>query len=96
MLYRNPAVHHTSPEFLDFLSNVTNLYSKIKNENPCISFFTGDFNEHSQFWWPDGDTTAEGRKIEVLLDLSQLSTLDSFRNQQILNQIKNPPVLILS
>ena len=52
VLYRSPAFHHTSPEFLDFLSNFTNLYSKIKNENPYASFFTGDFNGHSQLWWP--------------------------------------------
>ena len=75
MLYRSPAFHHTSPEFLDFLSNFTNLYSKIKNENPYASFFTGDFNGHSQLWWPDGDTTAEGREIENLLSSLSLSQL---------------------
>ena len=53
VLYRSPAFNHTSPEFLDFLSNFTNLYSKIKNENPYASFFTGNFNGHSQLWWPD-------------------------------------------
>ena len=50
VLYRSPAFSHTSPEFKVFLSNFTNLYSKIKNENPYASFFTGDFNGHSQFW----------------------------------------------
>ena len=30
-------------------------------------FYVGDFNGHSQFWWPVGDTTAEGREIENLL-----------------------------
>ena len=75
VLYRSPAFNHTSPEFNVFLSNFTNLYSKIKNENPYASFFTGDFNGHSQFWWPDDDTTAEDREIENLicsLGLSQL------------------------
>ena len=86
MIYRSPAFNHTSPEFLDLLSNFTNLYSNIKNENPYASFFTGDFNGHSQFWWPDGDTTAEGRKIENLL--SSLTT--NFEPN------KNPLVLILS
>ena len=38
-------------------------------------FFTGDFNGHSQLWWPDGDTTAEGRKIENLLSSLSLSQL---------------------
>ena len=60
---------------MDFLSNLTNLYSKIKNENPYASFFTGDFNGHSQFWWPDGDTTAEGGEIENLLSSLSLSQL---------------------
>ena len=46
VLYRSPAFNHTSPEFNVFLSNFTNLYSKIKNENPYASFFTGDFNGH--------------------------------------------------
>ena len=67
VIYRSPAFKHTSPEFMDFLSNFTNLYSKIKNENPYASFFTGDFNGHSQLWWPDGDSTAEGREIQNLL-----------------------------
>ena len=38
-------------------------------------FFTGDFNAHSQFWWPAGDTTLKGAQIEDLftkLGLSQL------------------------
>ena len=38
-------------------------------------FFTGDFNGHSQFWWPDGDTTPEGKKLEEMfsdLNLSQI------------------------
>ena len=38
-------------------------------------FFTGDFNTHSQFWWPDGDKTDEGTDIDELftkLGLSQV------------------------
>ena len=66
VLYRSPAFNHTSPEFTNFLSNFTNLYSKIKNEN-FATFFSGDFNGHSQIWWPDGDTTIEGMEIENLL-----------------------------
>ena len=68
---------HTSPEFKVFLSNFTNLCSKIKNENPYASFFTGDFNDHSQFWWPDGDTTSEGREIENLISSLNISQLIS-------------------
>ena len=44
-------------------------------ENPYVTFFTGDFNGHSQFCWHDGDTNAEGRDIEdllVSLNLSQI------------------------
>ena len=75
VLYRSPSCNHTSPEFQDFLSNFENLYSNIKTENPFAMFFTGDFNAHSQFWWPGGDTTLEGAQIEDLftkLGLSQL------------------------
>ena len=67
VLYRSPAFDHNSPNFQDFLSNFRNLYAKIKAENPFTVFFTGDFNVHSQFWWPDGDTTPEGPEIEDLI-----------------------------
>ena len=77
VLYRSPAFSHTSLEFKVILSNFTNLYSKIKNENPYVSFFTGDFNGHSQFWWPDGDTTSEGREIENLISSLNLFQLIS-------------------
>ena len=48
VLYRNPSSNHTSPEFQTFLANFENLYSKIKAEKPLATFFTGDFNAHSQ------------------------------------------------
>ena len=75
VLYRSPAYKHNTPEFEGFLSNVKDMYSKIKAENPFAMFFTGDFNGHSQLWWSDGDTTPEGRKIEELftsLNLTQV------------------------
>ena len=37
--------------------------------------FTGDFNAHSQNWWPDGNTNNEGIAIDNLLpalDLNQI------------------------
>ena len=37
-LYRSPAYNHTSPEFMNFLSNFNNLYAKTKNENQFASF----------------------------------------------------------
>ena len=94
VLCRSPAFNHTSPEFNVSLSNFTNLFSKIKNENPYASFFTGDFNGHSQFWCPDGDTTAEGREIEKLICSLGLSQLISEPTN--LNRTKTLPVLTLS
>ena len=57
--------------------NFQNLHTKIKSEKPYASFFTGDFNAHSQMWWPEGDTNPEGHEIEDLfssLNLSQIIT----------------------
>ena len=67
VLYRSPASDHNSPSFQTFLLNFKNLHTKIQAENPFATFFTGDFNAHSQFWWTDGDTTPEGTEIENLL-----------------------------
>ena len=75
VLYRSPSIKHSTPEFDEFLLNFRNLYSKIKAENPFAVFFTGDFNGHSQHWWPDGDTNIEGTEIENLftsLNLTQI------------------------
>ena len=75
VLYRSPSFHHNSPEFQDFVEKFRTLHSKINAENPFAMFFTGDFNGHSQIWWPDGDTNPEGREIEDLftsLNLSQV------------------------
>ena len=73
VLYRSPATDHNSPNFQAFLTDFGNLYAKIKAENPFATFFTGDFNAHSQYWWPDGDTTPEGTEIEHLLSSLGLS-----------------------
>ena len=64
VLYRNPHIKAQSEEFSTFLENLENSYQNIKNERPYASFYTGDFNAHSQSWYPEGDTNAEG----VLLD----------------------------
>ena len=77
VLYRSPAFDHNSSNFQVFLSNFRNLHAKIKAENPFATFFTGDFNAHSQFWWPDGDSTPEGNEIEHLLTLLGLSQVIS-------------------
>ena len=32
-----------------------------------MSFFTGDFNAHSQIWYPKGNSTHEGTQIENII-----------------------------
>ena len=64
LLYRSPAFKDGSPEFENFLLNFENLFNNIKKENPYVMFFTGDFNGHSQLWWPEGNTSPEGSRIE--------------------------------
>ena len=73
VLYRSPATDHNSPKFQAFLTDFKNLYAKIKADNPFPTFFTGDFNALSQYWWPDGDTTPEGTEIEHPLSSLGLS-----------------------
>ena len=75
VLYRSPSNSVNSPEFADFKSNLKNLHDKINTEKPFASFYTGDFNGHSKFWWESGVTTPEGKEIEELftsLNLSQV------------------------
>ena len=77
VLYRNPHDKVHSSEFNLFISNLENLYLKIKDANPYAVFFTSDFNGHSQSWYPEGDTTAEGAQLDNLfseLNLSQIIT----------------------
>ena len=49
VLYRSPAFNHTSPEFLDFLSNFTNLYSKIKTKIHIHHFLLGTLMDTPSF-----------------------------------------------
>ena len=93
VLYRTPSFNHTSLEFQDFLSNFENLYSKIRTENPFAIFFTGYFNARSQLWWPDGDTTPEGTKIEELFAKLCLCQLISEPTNFVPN--KNPSCIDL-
>ena len=64
-----------SPEFERFLKDLENLYTKIKYENPYVMFFTGDFNAHSQNWWPDCNTNNEGIAIDNLLSALNLNQI---------------------
>ena len=77
VLYRSPSFKHSSVEFTVFISNFKVLHTKIQAENPYASFYTGDFNGHSQFWWPDGDSTPEGKEIEEIFSLLNLSQIIS-------------------
>ena len=94
VLYRSPATDHNSPKFQAFLTDFRNLYAKIKAENPFATFFTGDFNAHSQYWWPNGDTTPGGTEIEHLL--SSLGLSQVICEPTNFEPNKNPHVLILS
>ena len=76
-LYRSPSFNHTTLKFQAFLSNFKKLHSQTQGENPFATFFTGDFNAHSQSWWPDGDTNPEGIEIENLFTLLGLSQIIS-------------------
>ena len=75
VLYRSPAFKYSSPEFDQFLINFENLFQNIRSENPTAMFFMGDLNGHSLSWWPKGNDTLEGSKIDDLftsLGLHQL------------------------
>ena len=75
MLYRNPNTKAHSYEFNSFVEHFESLYLKISSENPYAMFFTGDFNGHSQSWYPEGNSTAEGVELDTLfsdLNLTQL------------------------
>ena len=83
-----------SPEFDRFLNDLENLYTKIKYENPYAMFFTGDFNSHSQNWWPEENTNNEG--IAIVKTYHQHLTLTKlYVNQQILKKNKIRLALIL-
>ena len=51
------------------------LHLKIKEETPYAIFYAGDLNGPSQSWYPEGDTNAEGLKLDNLfsnLNLTQI------------------------
>ena len=75
VLYRSPSNKVGSPEFDSFISNLNTLYENIKKDNPFATFFTGDFNAHSELWWKNGDTNPEGKEIEELTSMLGLKQL---------------------
>ena len=77
LLYRSLSFKHSSIEFNNFISNFNALHTKIQAENPYASFYTGDFNGHSQFWWPDGGNTSEGKEIEEMFSFLNMTQVIS-------------------
>ena len=74
-MYRNPKHTADSTEFANFITNLSDLYSKILLENPYMTIFTGDFNAQSDQWWFDGGSNNQGTQLNILfseLGLSQL------------------------
>ena len=75
VFYRNPKHVASSPEFEKFLTDFEILQKAIEAEKPYAAFFTGDINAHTQAWYAEGDTNAEGVKLDELfsnLNLDQL------------------------
>ena len=93
VLYRSPAFNHNSPEFHIFLNDFKNLYLKIEAENPFVTFFTGDFNAHSQLWWTDGDATPE--EMEIDDQLSSLGLAQIITEPTDFEPNKNPSYIVL-
>ena len=67
VLYRNPTHKADSPEFLNFVKNFRDLYSKIVSEKQDILIFTGEFSAHSVQWWPEGNSNNEGTQLNILV-----------------------------
>ena len=75
VFYRNPEHKVGSEGFNNFIHDFEVLHEHISKENPYATFFTGDVNGHTQAWYPDGDTNAEGNKLDELftsLNLTQI------------------------
>ena len=77
VMYRNPKHAADSVEFTNFLSNLSDLYTKILLENPYLTVFTGDFNAQSDQWWFDGGSNNQGTQLNILLSELGLTQLIS-------------------
>ena len=77
VLYRSPSAKSNSVEFQTFLRNFRNLKTSLSAENPFAMFFTGDFNGHSQAWWPNGDTNLEGKALNETFNSLNLTQMIS-------------------
>ena len=72
VFYRNPEDTVNSPEFENFLSNFENLNNKINSLHPFAVFYAGDVNGHTQSWFPEGNSSAEGVKLDDLFSTLSL------------------------
>ncbi len=60
-----------SPKTLG-INRVKALHESIQLENPYATFVTGEISGHSQEWYADGDTNAEGASLNELFSDLQL------------------------
>ena len=58
-----------------------------------MTLYTGDFNGHSQFWYPDGDTTPEGQELET--NFTTLGLHQMIREPTKFEPNKNPTCIDL-
>ncbi len=75
VFYRSPSNAASSPEFQSFMDSFRNLRESIQGEKPYASFFAGDINGHSQEWYAEGNTNAEGSALSGLFTELQLHQL---------------------
>ena len=57
------------------MDSFRNLRESIQGEKPYASFFAGDINGHSQEWYAEGNTNAEGSALSGLFTELQLHQL---------------------
>ena len=93
VLYRSPSCSYGSANFESFLTDFESLYENIKKENPYCMYFADDYNCHSQLWYNDGKTDAEGREIEQAM--SMLGLMQLFNEPTNFEPNKNPSCIDL-
>lgn len=59
------------------MANVLDLHLRISKEMPYSVISTGDFNAHSEHWWPDGDGNNQCTQFTILFAESGLTQLIS-------------------
>ena len=92
-IYRSPSNHANSIEFQRFLNNFEALIKNVSTQKRHSAFYVGDFNAHSQNWWPYGNTNDEGILIDEMTSSLGLQQLISEPTNFELN--KNPSCIDL-